>query len=427
MGRLVNLLTKLGVIVNIRLFGNTFPLPQANRLWQIGLVVVMVLLCNPDQSTAQMRTWKSGAHEVEAELVKTDGTGPKMQVVLKNEKGQELAIPISILSEADQQYINAYLESKGETPWAPEGAEGGAAAKPPEKEVDTPKPVPEKTPAVPKEEIKSKTPALVIPTRPIDLPQLRSRAQFENFDENSAIRIGEEEKVELDVRGFSKEVPVYTVDVDIEELKKLPNEQRTIAAILISNKTSRVQRLSAIEALAKNWPRQRSQALINLTVNQASDKSKFVRMAAMDILAVHDAEDSLKYILVRIDDKSVDVRARAFELLGRIRDPRVIPELCSRLDSADRMNIHMALKPFGPAASKWVLPWLKPDAPKLVVIEACDLLGDLGGEGVVEALQQKQASSESVLVKSQAENSIKRLQSASQGLSEQGRGAFSPQ
>jgi len=409
--------------VNIRLFGNAFLLPHANRLWQICFVVVtLLMLCDPDESAAQMRTWKSGTHQVEAELVKVTGAGEEMQAVLKNAEDEELAIPVNILSESDQQFIKAYLKAKDPSP-----ASGGGNSSPTESVAAEKKIAPQPSPVSPlkdKRKIEAKKDDLLITTRPLELPEVNSGVELRNFDPKTAIRI--DKKVELDVRGFPNEVPVYVVDVDIEELKKLSEVLRRAAAVLLSNDVPRNQRLVAMELLKKNWPQQRSQALINLVVNQASDKSKFIRMLALDVLAVHDPKESLKYILARIDDKSVDVRARAFKLLGRIRDPRVIPELCSRLDKADRMNVHLALKPFGAFASQWVIPWLESDASKLVTIETCDLLGDLGGEGVLEALEQKRDSSESALIKSQAQYAIDKIKKRNPTPGEQGRGAFSP-
>ena len=128
----------------------------------------------------------------------------------------------------------------------------------------------------------------------------------------------------------------------------------------------------------------------------------------LDLLANHDSDQSLIYIFARIDDISFDVRWRTYEVLTQLRDPRIIPELCERLRGADRTKVASVLQVFGNTSAPLVNEWVKLDENEDVLLGVSQLLGNIGEASSLEVLG-KLKNHKSLLVRSQANNSIKQI------------------
>ncbi len=359
------------------------------------LIAVICVLAIAQPAAAQQSTWtdSTGTYQVEAVLERTMEVDGNVQAVLVDGEGLEIPVPLSKLCEADQKRVVAFMEKEKAA------AEARAKAK-----AIADKAAKDNVNAARTD--RGNRNASEVTSRPLGLPIAEKKIQAEPFDSSKAIRIDKD--IKRDDSGQPTENPVFLVDVSAEGIRLLPDEQRKLAMILMDDSVEVVQKRQAVSALAESWPVGRSDDLVAVVINTASSQDKSLRLGAIDILAARDPDQSLAYILCRVDDRSFEIRSRAYELLESLGDPRIIPELCERLDSPDRRKVGRVLKSFGSTASPWVLPWLKSDRNK-TLLDICHLLGDLGGDGVVEALQQTADASESLLVKAQAESSIRRI------------------
>ena len=372
------------------------------------LVLVLGISFGLQQSVgfAQQRTWtdSSGTYKLEAKLVEVLETADGLQAQFVKDDGKQMAILVSKLCETDAALATKFFnESKSD----PATKSTTVAAAMPPKSTEAAKP--------PKKETSTKTGLAVeqITSRPIGAPidiatdKLNNRnTTIINFDPSTALRL--EREIKRDEKGRPTENPIYTVDLDDSELTFLPQKFRAIVDALRDPELPIDAKRRAIESLRTSWPQGRHGGLLKALVNAMSHKDKFLRLAALDLLANHDSDQSLIYILARIDDTSFDVRWRAFEILTQLRDPRVIPELCERLGSPDRAKASSVLHVFGEASLPLVQEWIKVDGDEDVLLTVSQLLGNIGNQDTISALKVLE-NHKSLLVRSQAKNSIKQL------------------
>ena len=370
------------------------------------LMIFCLIACSvgvtSNECRAQQRTWTdtSGTYKIEAELVKVSDGEKGLQAELLMADGKRMAIEVSMLCEADRLLAKKFLADSQKKP-EPNPAETTSNAE---------------TTAESKSEEKEDNayqPEEGIVSRPIGAPLAMATKNLDNrnittlkFDPASAIRLDRE--IQRDEKGRPTENPVYEVKVTDRQLEYLPRNVRSIVDQLIDPKVAVDVKRRAIDSLKKKWPQGRHPGLLNVMINTLSHDDKFLRLSALDLLANHDSDQSLIYIFARIDDISFDVRWRTYETLTQLRDPRIIPELCERLDGSDRTNIAGVLQAFGSTSTPWVHPWITADGDENVLLNACQLLGKIGDSKSLEALQ-KIVDHESLLVRSQAENSIERI------------------
>ncbi len=368
-----------------------------NLLCLLLMVVCLVTCCvgiSSNECQAQQRTWTdtSGTYKIEAELVKVSEAEDGLQAELLMADGKRMAIVVSMLCEADQLIAKRYhADSLKKT------------ARQPDKESLEPE----------NKEVVSAHPEDGIVSRPIGAPLEMATKNLDNrnittlkFDPASAIRLDRE--IQRDEKGRPMENPVYLVKVTDRQLEYLPRNVRTIVDQLVDPKVAVDVKRRAIDSLKKKWPQGRHPGLLNVMINMLSHNDKFLRLSALDLLANHDSDQSLIYIFARIDDVSFDVRWRTYEILTQLRDPRIIPELCERLDGSDRTKIAGVLQAFGSTSTPWVHPWIAVENDESVLLNACQLLGKIGDLESLETLQ-KVVDHESLLIRSQAENSIDRI------------------
>lgn len=379
----------------------------------IGLKIVVLLTAvlvagfSSSKCAAQTRTWTdvSETYKIEAELKDVVESDEGLKAELLMSDGKLMAILISKLCEADAKLAaEFYAESlrKG----ASDSADGSATI-----------PVPTGSDAVSNDPAKRSAETAhaeeSIVSRPLAAPLSMSNGKLDNrnktdvkFDPSTAIRL--EREIPRDKQGRPTENPVYFVKVSDDQLSFLAAHTRALVDKLRDPKTAVDEKRRAIEALRDDWPKGRHVGLLNVLINTLSHEDKFLRLAALDLLANHDSDQSLIYIFARIDDISFDVRWRTYEVLTQLRDPRIIPELCERLRGADRTKVASVLQVFGNTSAPLVNEWVKLDENEDVLLGVSQLLGNIGEASSLEVLG-KLKNHKSLLVRSQANNSIKQI------------------
>lgn len=378
----------------------------------IGLRMIVLLAAviavgfSSSDCFAQQRTWTdaSGTFTLEAELIDVTDTDDGLQAELLMADGKRMAILISKLSEADAKLAGERFANglkKGSQPASKSGSENLPSTK---KAAAPEKRRAKEAQAQAEEEILS---------RPLSAPISMSRNRLDNrnttdikFDPETAIRLDRE--IARDEKGRPTENPVYTVEVTERQLNFLPPKFRVIVDKLRDEKVAIDVKRRAVDELTKSWPQGRQPGLLNVLINTLSHNDKFLRLAALDLLSNNDSDQSLIYIFARIDDVSFDVRWRTFEVLTQLRDPRIIPELCERLEGSDRTKVASVLQVFGGTAAPLIHEWVNEDQGEDVLLNVCQLLGNIGDDKSLEVLK-RMSSHESLLVRSQAENSVKQI------------------
>ena len=360
---------------------------------------------------AQQRTWTdvSGTYKIDAELTEVTETDNGLQAMLLKSDGKRMSILISKLSEADAKLASEFFDKASKK----SASSGPAETKQPStKQPSTKQPSTKAQPGSRFSAGKAQAEDSIV-SRPLSFPVAMSRKKMDNrnttdvkFDPETAIRL--EREIPRDDKGRPLENPVYNVEVTERQLDFLPTQFRTIADKLRNEEVAVDVKRRAIEELKTVWPQGRQPGLLNVLINTLSHEDKFMRIAALDLLANHDSDQSLIYIFARIDDVSFDVRWRTYEILIQLRDPRIIPELCERLKGADRTKVASVLQVFGSTAAPLVNEWAKPEKGEKVLLNVCQLLGNIGNLQSLKVLQGLEGH-ESYLVRVQAENSVKQI------------------
>jgi len=372
--------------------------------WRTLALVLVGFGLQQNIALAQQRTWTdtTGAYKIEAVLVEVLQTDNGLQAQFVRADGQKMEILVSKLCEADAAAASEFFKKAAESKTK---STNTVSEMPPEK-ADAP------SVADPAAE-QSGLPVEQLTSRPLTAPINIARTKLDNqvvtpvnFDPSTAVRL--ERDIKRDSNGKPIENPVYLVDLQDSELRLLPQKFKDVVDQIRDPNLAIDKKRLAIESLTKSWPNGRHPGLLKALVNALSHKDKFLRLTALDLLANHDSDQSLIYILARIDDVSFNVRWRAFEILTQIRDPRVIPELVERLDSPDRTKAASVLQVFGNASAPLVQELIKVDGDEDVLLSVSQLLGNIGDQNTITALKVLE-NHESLLVRAQAKNSVKRI------------------
>jgi len=370
----------------------------------VFLAAVIAVGCSSNDCFAQQRTWTdaSGTFTLEAELVDVVETDDGLQAELLMSDGKRMAILISKLSEADAKLAGEYF-ADGLKKGAQPATKGDSENLPTMKKAATPE----------KRRSKELHAEEEILSRPLSAPISMSRNRLDKrkttdikFDPETAIRL--EREIARDKRGRPTENPVYSVEVTERQLNFLPPKFRVIVDKLRDENVAIDVKRRAVDELVNSWPQGRQPGLLNTLINTLSHKDKYLRLAALDLLANNDSDQSLIYIFARIDDVSFDVRWRTFEVLTQLRDPRIIPELCERLEGSDRTKVASVLQVFGGTAAPLIHEWVNEDQSDDVLLNVCQLLGNIGDDKSLEVLKRMKTH-KSLLVRAQAENSVKQI------------------
>ena len=125
-----------------------------------------------------------------------------------------------------------------------------------------------------------------------------------------------------------------------------------------------------------------------------------------------DLEQSLASILGGLEDRSFDVQEATHKILEGLKTPKLIPLLVERLNSnsKQRERIALTLAKLGPAVEPHVVSLASHDSAEMQLI-ACSLLGKVGTQKSIKALQSVVANSKQTRVRLQASNAIDRISS----------------
>lgn len=191
-----------------------------------------------------------------------------------------------------------------------------------------------------------------------------------------------------------------------QSLANLPPRYETLAR-KISGSDQRAVR-SALLEVQNSWPSQRYPALVEVIRESAKAPKSATRVLAIETLALRDQENSLSYILAGIEDDSISVRESTYKLIEKLTNPAVIPALTERLDSDKRERVARSLAKLGPDVEAHIIPLLNHKSID-TQLTVCDLLGSVGRDKGIKALQTLIANSKQARVRLQASNAIDRI------------------
>ena len=78
------------------------------NLWMLLLFLMLTSGCS---KTSDMRVWTSGSDTVEAKFVGMTEDG--QEVILENKEGEQASIPLTRLSQKDQNWVKEHSPSAG--------------------------------------------------------------------------------------------------------------------------------------------------------------------------------------------------------------------------------------------------------------------------------------------------------------------------
>jgi hypothetical protein len=375
----------------------------------------------------EVRTWvdSSGQFKIEAAFEKTENE----TVFLKLPDGQVKQIPFSMLSDGDKDRIRKLnAPSEPEEPAvvpttsvaaAPSSTMPGVPrVPPPSKPITTPPVPPKASPSI------SPPPLAVDPApRTVDSPQQPEDSALQADDLTTedlkppqpvihySKRIGDLDigKIEPPKTGGGKRAnPKYLLAVTKSDLATLPREFQGAAYRLLDEPIKPREAVPALDYLKTNWPENRQPVLIKLVINCASSDHKFNRESALEILSNRDSDQSFPYIFARVDDTSFTIRSMAYQMLRQIGDRRAIEPLAKRFATDDVDRIASLLRSFGSASERAVIPYLE-NADADIRLRASNLLGKIGTEKSLPALQEMAQREQTMVLKAQTRSSINKI------------------
>ncbi len=339
----------------------------------------------------EVRTWvdSSGQHKIKATYQKYENDN----VFLKLPDGQVKQIPFSMLSDEDKERVRKLnapekpMDKPADLPTTSVAAETSSA------ELNSPPPT---MPANKGQEIDLLTEEDLAPPEPII---------------HISQRIGD-----LDIRkieppktnGGKRANPKYLLAVGRSDLALLPKEFQGAAVLLLDEPNNPRKAVPALDYLKVKWPSNRQPVLIKLVINCASSDHKFNREAALEILSNRDSDQSFPYIFARVDDTSFTIRSQAYQILRRLGDRRAIEPLAKRFASDDVDRISSLLRSFGSDCEVAVQPYLSHEDPD-IRLRACNLIGKIGTEKSLPALQEMAAREQTMTLKAQTRAAINKI------------------
>ena len=114
------------------------------------------------------------------------------------------------------------------------------------------------------------------------------------------------------------------------------------------------------------------------------------------------------YIFARVDDTSFTIRSLAYQMLRQVDDRRAIEPLAKRFASDDVDRVPSLLRSFGAASETSLLPYLSHEDPEICE-KACSLLGKIGTQKSLPALQEMAKREQTMTLKAQTRSSINKI------------------
>ena len=365
-----------------------------SRVLFLGTLTLLSAISSTATGQQKNRVWsdESGSFSVEASLVEVKASS----VVLKKLNGVMIDVPFDRLSKFDLDYLaNLGKQKKPDQPNNPKPVQ---QTKP---KSDSVKADAKKNPSKPRDS--KSTPSLETK------PSGRGTKSNDKFDPASTTKRSElfdpfappaQNKV---VNPLDK----YVFEISPQEIQRLPETYRK-AALLISGNSDRKTKRAELKQLGSKWPKQKLPTLIRLVRGLTRSPDAQTRKLAIDILAKHDSENSLEFILAGMDDKNFDVRWASFEWIEKLGDARAIEPLVRKLESEYRDQAAFTLVSFGPTAEPNVLRLINHKSTK-VQLAACSVLAKIGTPKSIPDLQSIVANEESVRIRMQARNAIDQI------------------
>ena len=198
-----------------------------------------------------------------------------------------------------------------------------------------------------------------------------------------------------------------SIEISYQELKALPEPYQTTAWKIIDIKKRDAVR-EGLMALASDWPEQEMPTIVKLIRNLAKSADARTRKRVIDLLAQHDAKDSLAYIIAGTEDPTSLVRWASYEWIEKLGDRRAIFSLVKKLESDDPNQAVATLLSFGTVVETHVLPLLNHESEQ-VQMTTCSILAKIGSPKSISKLQAIVNQPSSVKTKMQARNAIDKI------------------
>ena len=197
---------------------------------------------------------------------------------------------------------------------------------------------------------------------------------------------------------IAKEPPAYP---------PLPPDLRQIVDQISSDDQKQV--MAGIREIRTRWPAERHPQIVSALRKRVISPSVSTRILAIQTLALKDAQESLEFIVYGVDDHSIDVREATHKIIETLNNPRSIPFLVERLNSPQGARVALTLSRLGPEVESHVITFASQATSPSTQLTACSLLGTVGTEKSLNALQTIIAKSKSARVRLQAANAIDRI------------------
>lgn len=353
------------------------------------------------QQSTRVWTDDSGTFSVKATLLKIN----ESSVSLKKLNGVEIEVPFDRLSKFDIEFVEKLKEkpkpSSDPLPTEPE---------------DQTKPAPAASQAIAS---KIENPAVlpespfpkIFPAagnRPGEKKSIPDYDALSKPDNSNVVQTSLPELVDpLAETGLKLVVDPLSLEVSSKDIEGMSAPYRTMAW-QISNINNRESVRAGLESLGSDWPKQEIPTLFKLLKRLTGSSEAKTRKQAVDLLAQHDAKESLGYILAGTEDKNFFVRWACYEWIEKLRDKRAIAPLIKKLESDDPDLAATTLVSFGAAAESQVLPLINHESSR-VQMTACSLLAKIGSSNSIVPLESLAKNASLVKVRMQANNAIEQI------------------
>lgn len=309
-----------------------------------------------------MWTDDTGNNRVEAELIVIEKA-----VRLKKKNGVIITVPYSRLSAADIKFLEN-LEANPETE--------SSAKNPPSPATDT-SPTKNVSNLLPNSDPKETSPTVVKAT-----PNPAS-------------------KTELDKSPAADENPPG-------DNSAIANERPPVKAKMRLSETKLREIRQDLKNLSSNWPANPDPELLEKLASYSEVNDKLIRSDALALLSENDPENNLELIFRWLDDSRFELRWQAYDVLEAVGDRRAIEPLIARFSGRDCSRISSVLQNFGPEIEPKIIPFLN-DPSADVRLSACDLLGRIGTNASIPALEEMRENAIELAVRVQAQSALKEI------------------
>ena len=185
------------------------------------------------------------------------------------------------------------------------------------------------------------------------------------------------------------------------------NERPAVKTVRLSEPQLQVIR-QTLANLKSDWPANPEPELLEQLASYSEANDKLIRGDALALLGEHNPENNLELIFRWLDDSSFEIRWQAYDILEAVSDRRAIEPLIARYSGRDCSRISSVLQVFGSEIEPKIIPFLD-DPSADVRLSACDLLGRIGTNASIPALQEMRENAIELAVRVQAQYALKEI------------------